>query len=429
MKIDIITEDERRLVEKTPESGFITDFVTWASKRTDAPLFLLEAAGMMALSLSAGDTVVLPNPFGSGGVAMNLYTLIVGPSTTMRKTTVLGYVQDILPKNGQTKVDYIVRIDDTSPQALNKKCAEAGGTMTPVVFNLDEVSGLFQVARRKNSYLGGLDKILLTMYDHSAISISRTGGDVESKRGAFVNLWAASTPEPLMEILDGDDISSGLLPRFIIFDARDAVRGESIPFKERLRTNPEWEAEKEVLGEFLYDIARDRANGVPIGQNPDGSVNYFVETMNASDDALDRLYDLDEEAKRSVIDDGDAIGAIRGRATWHIYKVAGLYALSRAGRGAQVELIDILRAAHLIEETSSDLVKMVDEVGANILERRIKGVMEFLALNGQGRQKSTTIARKFSLSMNEVRELLGTLTVRGMVEVEKVNGEPYWRAV
>lgn len=427
MKIDIITEDERRLVEQTPDNGFIPDFVAWASKRTDAPLFLLKAAAMMALSLSSGDTVVLPNPFGSGGVAMNLYVLIVGPSTTMRKTTVLGYVKDIVPKSGQTHESYIKVIDDTSPQALNKACAEAGSTMTPVIFSLDEVSGLFQVARRKNSYLGGLDKILLTMYDHSPISISRTHGSIESERGAFVNLFAASTPEPLMEILDGDDIASGLLPRFIIFDARDAVRGESIPFKERIRSNPEWEAEQAVLGEFLHDIARDRANGVPIGQNADGSVNYLVTTLDASDEALDRLYELDEEAKRSVIDDGDAIGAIRGRATWHIYKVAGLYALSRAGREAQVELIDILRAAHLIEDTSSDLVKMVDEVGANLLERRIKEVMEFISINPQGRQEATLIARRLSLSMNEVRELLGTLMVRGMVTVEKDGAVQYWR--
>ena len=61
----LLTEEERRQVElgtDLPAVGFVENFERWAARKTDAPPYTLRAAGLMALSLAAGDGVVLQGP-------------------------------------------------------------------------------------------------------------------------------------------------------------------------------------------------------------------------------------------------------------------------------------------------------------------------------------------------------------------------------
>ena len=427
--LDLLTDDERRLVETTPEEGFLPAFTAWASKKTDAPHYSLQSAGLMALSLAAGDTVVLPNPFSSSPVHMNLYILIVGPSTVMRKTTVLNYVMDLVPKNAQTRQHYIKVLDDVSTQAFNKAAAEAGQTMSPLVFNVDEVAGLFGVVKRQGSYLKGLDSVLLKCYDHTPITIKRTGAEIEAPRGAFVNVFAASTPEPLMEVLGSDDVESGLLPRFLVFDARDAQRGARRSLMDRIEDRQDWDTEADELREFLYRIAADRANGIPIGTSPEGLVNYKVAEVPFTREALVRLDDIDAVFTKEAGTDPSAWGAIKGRGFWHMFKLSGLYALSRGGADAEVELIDVLRAVHLVETTIGDLGAMADEVGANAMERSISYVMKAIDESRTRKLPQDFIARELRMTAKELGDLRQTLLVRGLIGVEKddVTSDIFWR--
>ena len=426
---DILTPDERQLVADNPESGFIDAFIKWSGRKTDAPLYSLEGAALMALSLSAGDTVVLPNPFSEGHVHMNLFVMLVGPSTTMRKTTVLNNVMGLVPKNAQTHQHYIQVVDDVSVQGLNKAAAEAGKQMAPLLLNIDEVAGLFETSKAGGSYLKGFDKVLMKCYDHTPVMVYRTTGSIESPRGAFTNVFAASTPEPLMEALGADDFASGLLPRFLIFDARDAQRGERRSLRERMMEREDWEAEADALREFLYQIARDRASGVPIGTNMDGTVNYGIKEVPFTPEAIDRLDIIDKAFSEQAGTDPSAVAAIKGRGFWHMYKLSGLFALSRAGREATVELVDVLRAINLVETTLSDLVKMQDEVGASPIERNINLVLKNLSARKDRRLPQTFIANSMKLTVQELANLRGTMLGRGLVVMEKDenSGDLYWR--
>lgn len=413
--IEILTEDERRLVEDTPEVGFLPAFEAWAGKKTDAPAYSLRAAGLVALALAAGDTVVLPNFFGTP-VHMNLYVLVVGPSTTLRKSTVLGMVNDLLPRQMQAGDEYIVTLDDVSAQAFNKVAAKQGAAMAPVLMSVDEVAGLFQTVRKQNSYLAGFDKTLMTAYDHSPIRINRTQGDIVAPDGAFVCVFAASTPEPLMDVLSSDDVASGLLPRFIIIDAQDAIRGRRRSLKERLEAQESWEEEAEALRATLRSIAIDRCAGLPAGQE-DGTVNFNVRTLPFTDEALERLDIIDATWSDQAGADPSNWAAMKGRAFWHLIKLAGLFGLSRAGGDATVELIDVLRAAHLVESTLGDLGKMQDEVGANKAERQLNAVMEEVIFAGRKGVPVSQVARKLRLSARETQDIGSTLRVRGLIKI------------
>lgn len=421
--IDILTDKERRLVENTPETGFIADFASWAAKKTDAPEYTVQAAALMALSLAAGDTLVMP-PFFGPPVHMNLYILIVGPSTTLRKSTVLGMVKELLPVNFTTGQPYIITMDDVSAQAFNKTAAKQGEKMAPVLLNVDEVAGLFQTIRKKNSYLGGFDKTLMKAYDHSAIEIHRVNETTSAPKGAFINIFAASTPEPLMEVLSEDDVASGLLPRFIIFDATGAIRGRRRTLMERLAAQDEWEDEATDLREALAEIAGPRALGIPVGQEGENLL-FEVRTMKMSEDAIVRLDSIDADWTREAGKDTTNWAAIKGRGFWHLMKLSGLFALSRGGANAQVELIDVLRATHLVETTIGDLAKMQEEVGENQRERQMNAVMDDVDLAGPNGVPVSTIARKHKLTAREVSDMEATLRKRALIQT--LDNDTRWR--
>jgi hypothetical protein len=422
--VTILSSAERKLLDATPETGFLSMFEEWASRKTDAPGYMLQAAGLMALSLSAGDTLVLPNFFGSK-VYLNLYILIVGPSTTLRKSTVLGMVTDILPVNLQTGEEYIVTMDDVSVQAFNKVAGKQGEGMAPILMAVDEVAGLFQNVRRKNSYLAGFDKTLMKAYDHSPIYINRVASEVVAPQGAFINIFAASTPEPLMEVLNSEDVASGLLPRFLIFDATTAIRGTRRSLMERLEGQEQWEEEAEALRKRLGEIAWDRAMGIPTTTTDQGGMGFQVTTMGIAHDALVRLDDIDRAWSKEAGQDSSEWAAIKGRGFWHLVKLAGLYALSRAGKEAEVSLIDVLRASLLVETTISDLVVMQDELGSNHLERRIKEAEELVGMSPVRGMMQAVIARRMKLSMRDLVELRETMRVRNLIEVDEGTGR--WR--
>lgn len=422
--IEILTDEERKLVETTDIKGFIPDFEAWASKKTDAPEYTMRAAALMALSLAAGDTVVMPNFFGSY-VYMNLYILIVGPSTVLRKSTVLGMVKEIMPKNVATDQDYIITMDDVSSQAFNKVAAAQGAAMAPVLMNIDEVSGLFQTVRKQGSYLAGFDKTLMRAYDHSPIYIKRVNDETIAKKGAFINIFAASTPEPLMEVLNADDVASGLLPRFLIFDATEAQRGRRRSLKERLESQDEWVAEADALSQHLLGIAQDRAAGIPIGADADGNALFKETIIGVEATALERLDVIDAMWSAQAMKDDSDWAAIKGRGFWHLMKLSGLFALSREGKKAEVTMIDVLRAAHLVEDTIGDLVKMQNDVGATKAERRVLEAMSLIEMNSGRKMKASQIARRMKLSARDLLDIGSTLKAREMIDDD--NG--YWRAL
>ena len=180
----ILTDDERRHIEAVPEEGFIPDFVKWAGMKSDVPPYALKAAALIALSLSAGDTVTVPRLVGGDDpIHLNLYILIVGPSTVARKTTTLNLVRGILPVNAHTGQRYIATIGDTSKEAFTRSSAEAGKTMSPVLYSVDEAAGVFG-ATKAAGYLKGFDKVLMAAYGHDPLIINRTGGDIEAPRGS-----------------------------------------------------------------------------------------------------------------------------------------------------------------------------------------------------------------------------------------------------
>jgi len=409
----LLTSDERRQVESDglPPVGFVKAFKDWAGRKTDAPPYTLEAAGLMALSLAAGDGVVLKGLFSSKPIHMNMYVMVVGPSTVLRKSTVLGYIDDLMPHT-TAGGKLVTTLDDVSPQALNRALAKAGEARTPVLMNLDEVAGIFEVQKRSNSYLKGFDKILMKAYDHSPIHVLRAQATIDVPNGAFVSIMSASTPDPLFQVLESEDVESGLLPRFLIFDAREAQRGRRRSLMAR-QQDTTWEDDQQDLRQHIANIAAPTMTRQP----------QPIEVP-ISEAALRRLDALDAIIYKEAADQTTALGAMKGRAFWHVVKLAGLYALSREGRVAQVEVCDVLRAMHTVEEAVQDLAKMSMEVASNSFERRAQEVLDTLEAHG-GSMGQANITDLLKLEWRDAADILRTLEMRGKMTVDKRSKD--WR--
>ena len=411
----LLTDAERTAVEtgKLPPIGFVEEFTRWAARKTDAPPYTLQAAGLMALSLAAGDGVVLQGLFSDNPVHMNLYVLIVGPSTVLRKSTVLGYVSDLMPETVQGN-NLVTTLDDVSPQALNKTLGQNGATKRPTLLNLDEVAGVFEVQKRQGSYMKGFDKILMKAYDHAPIHVLRAQSTLDVPTGAFVSVMGASTPEPLFAVLEADDVESGLLPRFLIFDARGAQRGKRRSLMARA-ADETWADDQNKLRKHILGIAQPTLTSQP-----------KPVVVKVAPQAMARLDAMDQIVYKEAGTFSTALGAMKGRAFWHVVKLAGLYALSREGRTAQVEEHDVLRALHLVEETLGDLAAMSEEVGANKFERRAGEVLAMLVAHG-GTMEQAEVTKRLKLEWREAADILRTLEMRGEMHVDKET--KLWRAL
>ena len=408
------------------QSGFLARFGEWVGLRTDASEYAKIAAGLTALSLSAGDTVVLPPLLGASPTYMNLYVLLVGPSTVMRKTTVLNMIRQLQPLSEVTGNPFVEWVDDTSIQAFNRVMAHAGKQQVPVILNTDEIAGLFQQVRRPGSYLSAFDKLLLRAYDHSPVEIRRVKGSVAAPAGAFVAVFAASTPEPLVEALTSEDVASGLLPRFMVFNIWRALRGDRLSLLDRQSDRGKWESRRDELREFLAAVAT-RATAVPTGENPDGTLQFPQTVIRFTQPALRRLDRIDEAFYKAVSADTSAHAAIRGRAFGHIVKLSGLAALSRVGLDTEVELGDVLWASNLVESTSYDLDVLVEEVGSTPFERQINQALERLRHAPDGRVHGADMARHLTLQPKDFKAVLMGLVERELVDVEKDGPALIWQ--
>ena len=329
----------------------------------------------------------------------------------LRKSTVLGYITDLMPHTTGGG-NLVTVLDDVSPQALNRALAGAGSAKTPVLMNLDEVAGIFEVQKRSNSYLKGFDKVLMKAYDHSAIHVLRAQSSIDVPEGAFVSILSASTPDPLFHVLEQEDVESGLLPRFLIFDAREAQRGRRRSLMAR-QADESWAEDKKPLMEQIVKLAAPT-----ISRQPKPIEIEF------DPQALKRLDQLDAVIYREARDQSTALGAMKGRAFWHVVKVAGLYALSRDGRTATVEVVDVLRAMHLVEECVQDLARMSSEVSANAFERRANEVLAYLTTAG-GESPQAVVTQALSLEWKEAADIVRTLEMRGQMAVDKQTKQ--WR--
>lgn len=196
----------KSVIEKISPTGFIKNYIDYASGLTDAPLEFHLGGALTTLSTICGSKVIYPG-YGGRRQWPNLYTLLIAPSGLFRKSTSVGIAEDMV---AEVDSDLILSGEQSREKFLSllKNCPN-------VLYPISEFAAVLSMWNR--DYAQGFREIVVDLFDCRQEYSRQTlkDGKLTIKRPAL-NIMAASTLDWLKEKLTEGDLRGGLMGRFII---------------------------------------------------------------------------------------------------------------------------------------------------------------------------------------------------------------------
>lgn len=222
-------------------SHFVSRYISYANKLTDASMEYHEAAALSLLGTCASGMKAYLAPYPSG-LGLNLYVALVGSSTRSRKSTAQRIASSLLNLVLPTS---IIPARMTTEGLIYNLAGKPG---LATIWMPDEFGVMLaQVYRR--DFMRGLEELLLTLYGGDDYLYMKADRDEQTKtvhvRNPYLSVLGAATPESL-SLAGPSAYLGGLLPRFavvmpsIVPDARPAgetpnVQGEMYELANSLR--------------------------------------------------------------------------------------------------------------------------------------------------------------------------------------------------
>lgn len=234
-----------------PEGHFVRRYVLWASGRTDAAWDYHEASALAALAACTSNVRGYLPPYPKG-IGTNLYLLLLGNTTSSRKSTSIGLARAGVLES--VDPDSILP-DRLTPEAFVERMGKRQGQAACWI--IDEFGSV--VADMHNRpHMQALREILLTVYGGNDYRYARRSKPGQGKkmeddeavvRNPNLTVLAGGTPE-LLNQLHRADIGTGLMPRFaVIYPKRKPPR------KPIWQAPANAEAERRELARWASDIA------------------------------------------------------------------------------------------------------------------------------------------------------------------------------
>lgn len=197
-------------------TNWIHRYVQYAKDCTDAPHDYHEAYAIMLLSLLT-QGLSLDISTTPGGIRTNLYMLIYGKSSVMRKSTAMKLAKDVLNR----VVGGVMLPENFTPGGLEEEMAKRSAQ--PAILFVDEFAGIMDRMHHQ-SYMAGTRSFLLTVHGHEDWRYVR-----REKKG-HEDAWEVKDPHlcivgnlttAFMSRMKIEDIEDGFLARFAIIGPQD----------------------------------------------------------------------------------------------------------------------------------------------------------------------------------------------------------------
>lgn len=384
-ELDFLTAEEKEQVQE----NFVSEYVTWASQKTDANPEYHIAAAFTLLSAVFGDHGNAPVSFNTRGLPLNLWFMVIGPTTVSRKTTALHLMLDMLDElqdeEGQYK--YSLGADFTGEGLTNALLDRPN--RASLVYK-DEFHGLLSEMEQK-AYQSGLKETLTALYDGRVSGKLRSTGEAKMKksvRGAFV-LWAMGTPEKLSEAMNVEDFQSGFLARFL-YVVGHAPKDTKGLYRLDRPSHREIESGDPVMKDLLDRLERAREHwelqkpGLDAPTIPVPCTEAAWTRLNAF---IDDVMEAAEGQERHEV-----IKAASDRMTKNILKAATLLAMFDCAD--EVQIWHMLAAISYGARWFEHMVFMANAISASGFRRRQKDVLRYIAEAG-GSVTRQAVHRKF----------------------------------
>ena len=373
-----------------PEDHFVSRYIDYATRQTDAALEYHEAAALFLLSTVAWGIRGRLSPF-PGGLHLNLYLLLCGTTSRSRKSTSQRIARDLL----DTVVPGSLLPARATTEAFLAAVAERDGGVSawmPDEFGVT-LSQVYQ-----QSYLRGLEELLLTLYAGDEYRYERVSAAPVVVRRPYLGVFAAATPESVA--LAGPSATvGGLLPRFGI------VLPATIP-----QARPAQAVED--LTELRTSLVDDLRAGLGIRMRID-SVRYDSQSLG--------ILNIEEASLA-------ARGTIAQRLPSMLYKVAALSALS--DERTEVLVTDAVSATKVVarwaegaDRLQLHLRRKPQELEFESLLHRAMDILRELG----GTSHRSQVARRLEVKKTMLDTIEATLADRGHIHVERGQEGITWR--
>lgn len=368
--VTLLTEAERKHLTTVP--NVIDLYQRIAGLREENPNLPYHRANIWTyLSICYGKIGHLPKRGSFGGVGLNLYTIIAGPTTSGKgeaKNQLLGALRYTL----HDTFDDINIGGDPSPEALHKKMIERDGEVT--WFNLDEGDQLLARLIEKGTYSTGLQQKLTDWYE-GLVGARLRLSDKESAKNAkaYLVIWLMGTPTAIMANLLPKQVESGFLARFVTFFGNPRrITASSLDTDEqdeteiRLGYNP-----------YIKQFALEQAANMRSFKS-----NGTTFAVKQSPEAKNRLSQARRDVFKPYADHrlADLLEPTLLRLGITMWKAAALVALSRGSR--TIELDDALIAVRQMEEWVPNILRLIEGAAASEWTQQVEEVFSWVKSKG-----------------------------------------------
>jgi hypothetical protein len=254
----------------TPPGSALQKYEAYWTPTTDAPREYLIPCGLAVIGTTISTNVFLP--FGGDKVYPNLWAIILGPSSTFRKSTTVKQARRTLARLSKGQPNAMLFPDEFSKEALVTRLADkAQGLLT-----YSEFSGAMAAFGR--DYMSGTKELLADLYDSPARYERIVGKQTITASNVCLSILAASQTDWLLEKLKEGDVRGGFMARFTYWPAFEKRRFMAIP------EEPDGKAGGELV-RHLNDLRR--MNG-PM-QLPASARERYTEWLRQHEQDLDSL--------------------------------------------------------------------------------------------------------------------------------------------
>ena len=195
----------------TPPRSALALYEQYWLPTTDAPREYLVACGLSTIGTAIGNRIYIP--FGGERIYPNLWNVLLGPSSTFRKSTTVKQARRTLARLTEGQNDGLLFPDEFSKEALVARLAErAQGLLT-----YSEFSGALAAFNR--DYMSGIKELLADLYDSPPRYERIVGQKTLVAKDVCISLLAASQTDWLLEKLKETDIRGGFMARMTFWPA------------------------------------------------------------------------------------------------------------------------------------------------------------------------------------------------------------------
>lgn len=411
--VDFLTDAEKAEMPET----FISDYVAWASSKTDAAAEYHVASAFMILSTVFSDFGHAVPKFGK--LPLNLWFMVLGETTRSRKSTTralgMSFIRalSVVPEDDDDAITYNYDLgSDFTPEALDNELLK--NPNRSALLHRDEAQGWIQEMDKK-AYMAGAKGKMTELYDGHVSGKLRATGD-NNRRGSVdvaLTLFVMGIRSQVCEYLTQEDFRSGFLTRFIYIEATAPPRSPESDWLEQADIN-EVKNGDEVFTALVKRIEKARQHWedfIPSLDAPTTPVPCAPEAWQRLNRFITDVLDAAEGHQRHQI-----IEAASDRLTKSILKAATLLAMLDCVDKVQVP--HMLAAINFASSWFGHMVNMANGISESSWARSQKKVEEFLLLKG-GTVKWEIVYRQFRTDMraDEFLKIIQALQESGLIDV------------